>query len=738
MPTWYVDSAAGAGGSGSELSPFDSIADLRTAGVAAGDTINLTGTFRGGNEYFEFTGPNGLTIQRWPGRARPMIRGEVLIAQTPWTVGAANEYNKNVGVIATTGSTTLGSNDNGASSDTFTRSSGSFVTDGFRSGDLVQSSGFATSNGIFRVATVTDLTLTIASGQALATEAPAAGRTVSVIFVSVVEDWETQFKAPDGGKGGWQISRHQGHMPRGTLGALAAGQHHYDGDTGVLTVRARDSANLNANPTAHQYAYCERSLAPTNQAVFFISGDSSGRLVTFRGLDFALWPAFDSYNIRCHNMDAGSIIDDCTSWDFGGFHCFGFASWTRSACKILNCLARGHNTEGGTCNAFVIAATNADDGAVSHDNVISGCVFHAYGLLDTAGNLVPANLTSGGTGTWSTGSSILSISHSETNSFMGRFSLIGCAMVADYSESGVVGHSMTLHNFSDQHSSTVPANPAVPSQYGVRVERCTYHGHGIGVVTGSTAVFVGRCHFDLTDSSINTAAGTVHFRALAAGQSMYLEACTLVYSNEAAANQRLIDLGGSTAFCAIVLCSIYNSSVTATSFRSAITRLDSAGDVGATLYCRQSIFKILLGGAATPLFYTFEQASPDPVSSYNFDSCWYDGGASAPTYGSPRLTVDTQAEWAAVVDVDDATSAPIYEVDPQFTNPAAGDLSPLPGGNLISTVFTLPELVGVVGINGKPYDGHYGAYQFGESGNPGVGGGARGLGLAFDEDRRQA
>lgn len=62
-----------------------------------------------------------------------------------------------------TGATTLTAGTGSAGTGTFSRGSGSFITDGFRPGDIVQSSGFSTSenNGTWRVLTVAATLLTV-------------------------------------------------------------------------------------------------------------------------------------------------------------------------------------------------------------------------------------------------------------------------------------------------------------------------------------------------------------------------------------------------------------------------------------------------------------------------------------------------------------------------------------------------------------------------------------------------
>ena len=647
MATWYVDSAAAPGGTGSESFPFDSIADLRTAGVAASDTINLTGTFRGGNEWFTFTSPAGLTIQQWPNRSRPMIRGDILIPQTAWTTTAdPEEFTKNIGI----------------------------------------------------------------------------GLTID----SVVEDWDTQFKSPDGGKGAWQINRHMGHMRSGTVGTLVAGGFNYNVATGVLTVRARDSIDLNANPTAHQYAYCERSQEPTNASVIAMTGTAGARLTAIRGLDFALWPNVNSYNIRLSSLEA-SLIEDCATWDFGGFHAMGFAGATLGTCRIVNCIARGHNTSGAATNAFVIAKTNETDSNPSNDNAISGCTFHCYGLLDTAGALLPAS--------WSAGATAFCISHTGGTATIGRLILSNSIMVADYSESTIVTHDMTFLDLQNQDPGTVPADPTIPAQFGIRLERCEYHAHGTAVIANSTAVFAGRCKFDLTDSIVNTTSGTNHFRALLAGQSLHFQACTIIWNSDGSSSGRLFDLQSATADIAFVLCTLYNLGTVALNFRMVFTRQDSVGDDGCGIFARQSVFVILVGGVNVPMFYTRDDGAGGPAAAfanYNFDSCWYEYVTSA-EIGGPNDLLDSVAEWTAALDPDDAPSAPVYNVLPQFVNPAGADLAPLPGGNLITTIFPLLSLAGIIGINGNPYDGHYGAYQFGTRGGWATTPGLESA-LGFDDD----
>jgi hypothetical protein len=63
-------------------------------------------------------------------------------------------------------------NDNGASPDTITRTSGSFVTALFFAGDRIKVSGTTSNNGNYTVATVAALTLTLIPSDSLTTEGP--------------------------------------------------------------------------------------------------------------------------------------------------------------------------------------------------------------------------------------------------------------------------------------------------------------------------------------------------------------------------------------------------------------------------------------------------------------------------------------------------------------------------------------------------------------------------------------
>lgn len=84
-------------------------------------------------------------------------------------------------VVATTGSTTLGADSTG-----YTRSAGSFVTDGFRVGMEVTPSGFGSNTAPGVVTAVSALALTVAG---TTTETAASGRTLAVGLPSTA-GWE--------------------------------------------------------------------------------------------------------------------------------------------------------------------------------------------------------------------------------------------------------------------------------------------------------------------------------------------------------------------------------------------------------------------------------------------------------------------------------------------------------------------------------------------------------------------
>lgn len=65
---------------------------------------------------------------------------------------------------------------------TFTRISGSFITDGFKNGDKILTAGFtnAGNNGTFTITTITATVITCSGAAGLVTEASAAGRTIGL------------------------------------------------------------------------------------------------------------------------------------------------------------------------------------------------------------------------------------------------------------------------------------------------------------------------------------------------------------------------------------------------------------------------------------------------------------------------------------------------------------------------------------------------------------------------------
>ena len=97
--------------------------------------------------------------------------------------------------------------------------------------------------------------------------------------------------------------------------------------------------------------------------------------------------------------------------------------------------------------------------------------------------------------------------------------------------------------------------------------------------------------------------------------------------------------------------------------------------------------------------------------------------------GSVTMTVPAQAQQANYS--PSRNFAKVYQPVADIANAAGGDLSPLPGGLLQTTRSIDPAKVGVVGLNGKPYDGHYGAYQYGEAGGLATAAGL-GSGMGYD------
>ncbi len=90
------------------------------------------------------------------------------------------------------------------------------------------------------------------------------------------------------------------------------------------------------------------------------------------------------------------------------------------------------------------------------------------------------------------------------------------------------------------------------------------------------------------------------------------------------------------------------------------------------------------------------------VASHDFIDCWYENIGS--TVYSDHTSVNSQSEFETTVDPDG-----VYDTDPRFLDTIS--LAPGPSSALRTTLKSLTWGTPRSGINGKPYNGTYGAYQ---------------------------
>jgi hypothetical protein len=166
-PTTLLSATAG----GYARSAGDFIAD----GFVVGQTISATG--------FVVPGNNGTST---------------ITAITPTTLTVT----KTVAPVPEAGSTGLGTfGTTTGSSGGFTRTVGSFITDGFQVGHSVTTSGFldSSNNGTFTVTGVTATTLTVTPARTVA-EAQAPGRTITTVDIRTIANGGNRTIAGVGGR----------------------------------------------------------------------------------------------------------------------------------------------------------------------------------------------------------------------------------------------------------------------------------------------------------------------------------------------------------------------------------------------------------------------------------------------------------------------------------------------------------------------------------------------------------
>lgn len=472
--------------------------------------------------------------------------------------------------------------------------------------------------------------------------------------------------------------RHFGHLEAGTFDALAAGEWAQSG--GVLQVFLPSTAPGGAGVDPDTLT----EVSALRGSVSGIDIFTAGRVI-IEGIDTMLWTGDGMYGIRVRGGGSGgvAIVRNCKGYDCG-FHNIGIASNITSGSRIDACLTSGCRQ--GTGTNFVIYCDNT--GTVT-DLKSSDCIAYMGGLftddLDTP--MTTGISTSGGATAW--------IGHTDPEN----------PTADQYLEDYEVHRLRCYGNqyafgfmFSFPGASTVPSDLADGHTYPQRLYDCvgTDLARGISIASNTSYVAAFRCKFEGDMDFVGSGNATA-FNPVGDATGMYFECCEIIFDSGSAGTHQTLWPNGAQGLY-LINCSI---SARCSGQANAVMRISNitTPEVIAVHGC-----VIHIPASSTDDRYTTGTIT---TAELEHTDNWYNGVRTGTDGYSNQAAIDTQADWEANVDLNG-----IYDDDPEFVDELA-DLKPAAGSPLLTTKKVLTWGTPRLGINGREYDGSYGAHQGG-------------------------
>lgn len=479
----------------------------------------------------------------------------------------------------------------------------------------------------------------------------------------MVEDWDTRIN----GQG-----FHYGHLILGTSASLVQGEYDYDSGSGVLHVFST------TNPTSNGvvYGWC-------------VGGhciEITGINTLVRGLDIYLYTETTSgqgYGVRLLTCTDG-LVEDCEIIDCG-FHGIGFTSTPNTNNVISRCTVSGGSAAG---TQFVSAITSGSIGQNLTGGIMIDCHANVYTNLDFAG--VPMVLTSVAG----------YITHGSTDQFVQDLKFIRCTATP------LTGSLWNYSGFSINSGTTVPSNLDDWTTYPVQLIDCSVPDGFIGVTSAEsgTAVWVAyvRCYIETIAYNATISAGNNKLPYLG---GCLLDSCVFIGNSDVGQDPILRTISGNNTELRIFNTILHNV-VTATGVAHALMQWSGTDDTTALLRCRGSIFS-----CAVDIDSNSMGLLRDFHGTIDMNDCWYYRIAA----GHFNFQGDTgqilKTDWSGTHDVNG-----VYDIDPGYTSRTTGNMQ----GTLNSAMKVTKKALALAterGINGRRYSGHYGPYQYGNTGH---------------------
>jgi len=500
-------------------------------------------------------------------------------------------------------------------------------------------------------------------------EFEAAGPTS--IPASVVWNWDDNTHS-DG--------RHFGHLVPGTFDSLAAGEWGYDAASDALQVRLPSTVPGGADSDPDDLTEIAWTSANTVAGI-----EIEGFDVLVDGLHVHLWVGAGAYCISLNGGGGKNSVNNCVCFD-GGFHVIGCHADVLSG-HLTNCTAGGCREAAGTTFVSYGDEGPTFSGTFKNNRVLAG------GLLTDTDTTV---MTGGSSGP----NSASYIIHTDNTIPVSDYVASDCTFIGNQQCSGF---AITLRGLYDEVGDVNDGET-----YPVRFYDCAFLGYGRTISCQGSAVrsrvALFRCRMVMDSASLGVGSGTAHGVTVeTADSTVYMECCSMVMIQGAGGNasRQCLFIAAAQTIVA-VNCSFYLENSTGSN--SCTFRFSGSSGFLTLIQCVMQVSsgsedRRLVRGDANSFF--------DDGSGKDIRDCWYDNFAS--TVYAQNSNMNTLAEWTALID-----SNGIYDVDPGFTS--TSDLTPSDTSALRTTKKKIPWGTPRLGINKRPYDGTYGAYQFGVAG----------------------
>lgn len=403
-----------------------------------------------------------------------------------------------------------------------------------------------------------------------------------------------------------------------------------------------------------------------------------------------------AFRVSANNVRVSSGKIDCwivttTANTYWGFQLNGVTGCTVEDMVGDSLFYHSFGATGGVCvnNVFRnIRGLTIQRGTDSHlvqycnSGTLSGCSFsdceiHLSGLRDYNGDplaVLSSNPIKGLAG------------HTGVSGAIGASGLVYDRVeFIDYADEHALGGTQMLV-FSGGNGSG-PSDRYDAATYQIRMRDCFGFASIIGQCQDDGHLAMERCK--LFADGTTSGGISQSLMNVAAGGSLLLEATTMVGELTATSNDVVLRVSDKTTFS--------NSSVMAAGATNGVIFGGAAADVVAvqSLFAREIAGALCKGGTM-----------PLPV----FTGCWYDVLISDTAFGT-AASYNTQAEWTSLVD---ATG--VYDVDLSAEFVDLPTLEPRAGSALRTTRSRI-NTRRPTGVNGKPYAGNPGAWQYGAGGN---------------------